>query len=155
MATVNSATAAKIDAPEASTSLARRVRGVAEGLCIEEKEGDGSITVSIGIVMVTDPSIAPDSVIREADAAMYRAKELGRSRYELFDEAARKRAEERIELESALSHAVERSELRVHYQPRISLNGNPGVLGFEALVRWEHPVRGLIAPCSSPRVREP
>jgi diguanylate cyclase (GGDEF)-like protein len=125
--------------------IAERINQSAS-LPVRLQEGEGSITVSIGIAMVTDPSIAPDSVIREADAAMYRAKELGRSRYELFDEAARQRAEDRLELESALSHAVERSELRVHYQPRISLNGDRGVSGFEALVRWEHPVRGLIAP---------
>jgi diguanylate cyclase (GGDEF)-like protein len=113
---------------------------------IRLQEGEGSITVSIGIAMVADPSIAPDSVIREADAAMYRAKELGRSRYELFDDASRQRAEDRLELESELSQAVERSELRVHYQPKILLEGDPRVAGFEALVRWEHPVRGLIAP---------
>ena len=111
---------------------------------IDEREA--TITVSIGIAMVTDPSIPADTVIREADVAMYRAKELGRSRYELFDEASRHRAMERLELESALRHAVERSELRVHYQPKFSLNGSQKVTGFEALVRWEHPERGLIAP---------
>ena len=59
---------------------------------------------------------------------------------------SRARALERLELESALDHAVERSELRVFYQPRVSLGGELGVDGFEALVRWEHPERGLIAP---------
>src|SRR5262249_53306967 len=103
-----------------------------------------SVAVSIGIALVTDPAITPESVIREADAAMYRAKELGGARYELFDEASRNRANRRRELEDALRAAVKRSQLRVHYQPRVSLNGETGLTGFEALVRWEHPERGLI-----------
>jgi diguanylate cyclase (GGDEF)-like protein len=105
-----------------------------------------TITVSIGIAMVGDPSTPPDTVIREADAAMYRAKELGRSRYELFDEASRSRAMERLELEAALRLVVERSELRVFYQPKVSLDDRGEVSGFEALVRWQHPERGLLAP---------
>jgi len=109
-------------------------------------DGEATVTVSIGIAMVGDPAIPAETVIREADVAMYRAKELGRSRYELFDEASRHRAMQRIELEAALRHAVERGELRVHYQPKFSLNGHRGAIGFEALVRWEHPERGLIAP---------
>jgi diguanylate cyclase (GGDEF)-like protein len=108
--------------------------------------GEASITVSIGIAMVTDPNVPPETVIREADAAMYRAKELGRSRYELFDEGSRTRAMERLELEAALRLAIERGELRVHYQPRVAFNGSAHVTGFEALVRWEHPERGLLAP---------
>jgi diguanylate cyclase (GGDEF)-like protein len=109
-------------------------------------EGETSVTVSIGIAMATEPSIGAEAVIREADAAMYRAKELGRSRYELFDDASRQRASERVELESALCHALERSELTIDYQPRISLDGGPPLVGFEALIRWVHPQRGLISP---------
>jgi diguanylate cyclase (GGDEF)-like protein len=109
-------------------------------------EGETTVTVSIGIAMVTDPNVPPETVIREADAAMYRAKELGRSRYELFDEGSRTRAMERLELEAALRLAIERGELRVHYQPKMTLNGQAHVTGFEALVRWEHPERGLLAP---------
>jgi EAL domain-containing protein (putative c-di-GMP-specific phosphodiesterase class I) len=77
---------------------------------------------------------------------MYRAKELGGARFELFDATSRSRSAQRPEMENALRRAVERSELRVHYQPRVSLNGGTGLVGFEALVRWEHPQRGLIAP---------
>jgi diguanylate cyclase (GGDEF)-like protein len=108
--------------------------------------GETSVTVSIGITMVSDPSIAAEAVIRDADAAMYRAKERGRSRYELFDESSSHRALERIELETALGRAVDRAEFRIFYQPKISLDGGPAVAGFEALVRWEHPDRGLLAP---------
>jgi diguanylate cyclase (GGDEF)-like protein len=107
-------------------------------------EGEMAVAVSIGIAIVTDPSVAPDTVIRDADTAMYRAKERGGARFELFDESSRHRATERLELEEALRQAVERSELRVHYQPQVTLNGETGLTGFEALVRWEHPQRGLI-----------
>jgi diguanylate cyclase (GGDEF)-like protein len=125
--------------------IAERIsRAAALPVTLEDREVD--VTVSIGIAMVADPSIPRETVIREADAAMYRAKELGRSRYELFDEASRLRAMERLELETALRYAVERSELRVHYQPKVALNGTQEVIGFEALVRWEHPERGLIEP---------
>jgi diguanylate cyclase (GGDEF)-like protein len=125
--------------------IAERISRAA-GLPIQLDDGEASITVSIGIAMVADPSVPPETAIREADAAMYRAKELDRSRYELFDEASRQRAMERLELETALRHAVERGELRVHYQPKVSLDGTRSVIGFEALVRWQHPDRGLIEP---------
>jgi diguanylate cyclase (GGDEF)-like protein len=140
------------------TFLFEQLEGEREAVLIAERishsaslplslgDGETTVTVSIGIAMVTDPSVAPDHVIRDADTAMYRAKELGGSRFELFDESSRQRAMERIELEGALRLAVERSELRVHYQPRVSLNGITGLVGFEALVRWEHPQRGLIEP---------
>ena len=125
--------------------IAERI-GRATSMPIHLRTGETSVTVSIGITMVADPTVAPEIVIRDADAAMYRAKERGRARYELFDESSSQRALERIQLESALDRAVDRSELRVHYQPKISLDGAPGVTGFEALVRWQHPDRGLIAP---------
>jgi diguanylate cyclase (GGDEF)-like protein len=109
-------------------------------------DGELSVPVSIGIAVVTDPSVAPEQAIRDADAAMYRAKELGGARFELFDEISRTRATKRLELEQELRRAIERSELRVHYQPRVSLNGEVSLVGFEALVRWQHPQRGLIEP---------
>jgi diguanylate cyclase (GGDEF)-like protein len=116
------------------------------GFPIRLEDGEAAITVSIGIAMAGGPGVAAETVIREADAAMYRAKANGRSRYELFDDTLRQRGMERIEMESALRRALERSELRVHYQPKVSLNGTSRLEGFEALVRWEHPERGLIAP---------
>jgi diguanylate cyclase (GGDEF)-like protein len=126
--------------------IAERVNNAAMvPISLEDREA--RVTVSIGIAVVSDPAVAAETVIREADAAMYRAKELGRSRYELFDEASRRRAMERLELETALRHAVDRRELEVHYQPGVSLeDGDGGVIGLEALVRWQHPERGLLAP---------
>jgi diguanylate cyclase (GGDEF)-like protein len=106
-----------------------------------------SVTVSVGIAIVADPTVSPETVLREADAAMYRAKDQGRSRYELFDEDSRQRAIERIELEAAIREAIERGELRVHYQPSLVLHDDDShdASGVEALVRWQHPTRGLIA----------
>jgi diguanylate cyclase (GGDEF)-like protein len=125
--------------------IAERIsRAASLPLMLEGRESH--ITVSIGIAMVSDPSATPETMIREADVAMYRAKELGRSRWELFDEASRQRATDRLELETALRHAVERSELRVLYQPKVAIHDRSAVVGFEALVRWEHPERGLISP---------
>lgn len=108
-------------------------------------EHELSVAVSIGISMVTDPSSSVEEVIRDADAAMYRAKELGGSRFELFDRTG-PRVAGHLSLENALRRALDRDELRVHYQPRVSIEGETGLVGFEALVRWEHPERGLIAP---------
>jgi predicted signal transduction protein with EAL and GGDEF domain len=104
-----------------------------------------SVTVSVGIAMVGDPTVSSEAVLREADAAMYRAKAQGRSRYELFDEDSRRRAVERIELEAAVRQAIERGELRVHYQPTLDLDDSREHTAVEALVRWQHPTRGLLA----------
>jgi diguanylate cyclase (GGDEF)-like protein len=125
--------------------IAERISRTAR-MPIALEQGETTVTVSIGIAMVTDPGIPAETLIREADVAMYRAKELGRSRYELFDESSRHRAMQRLELESALRHAIERSELRVHYQPKFPLADGREPTGFEALVRWQHPERGLIGP---------
>jgi diguanylate cyclase (GGDEF)-like protein len=116
----------------------------AAGLPIEVDGTDLIATVSVGIAIVADPTVSAETVIREADAAMYRAKEHGRARYELFDEDSRQRAAERIELEAAIRRAVQRHELRVHYQPCLVLHDVDDVVGVEALVRWQHPHRGLL-----------
>ncbi|MGI8505466.1 MAG: putative bifunctional diguanylate cyclase/phosphodiesterase [Solirubrobacteraceae bacterium] len=129
---------------EAVLIASRISESAARPLHLGDGDGEARVAVSIGIAIVTDPSIAPESAIRDADAAMYRAKELGGDRFELYDETARNRATQRLELEDALRDAVQRSELRVHYQPRVSLGGDTGLTGFEALVRWQHPVHGLL-----------
>ena len=126
--------------------IAERI-GRAVRLPIHLEEADTAVTVSIGISIVTDPTTSAETVIREADSAMYRAKQLGRSRYELFDETSRQRAVDRLELEGALRQALERSELRVHFQPKLSFEaGAARVTGLEALLRWQHPSRGMLAP---------
>ena len=103
------------------------------------------ITTSIGIVLSATGYDRPDDVLRDADIAMYRAKAQGKARYEIFDAKMRERIMERLTLEADLRQAFERQELCIYYQPIVSLETNL-IVGFEALVRWNHPVRGLLHP---------
>src|SRR3546814_6725890 len=94
-------------------------------------------TASIGIALSHDggPEAAP-ALLRDADAAMYRAKSRGRARYELFDDEMRDWASERLRIESELRHAIAHDELVLHYQPVMSL-ADGAMNGVEAVVRWE------------------
>jgi diguanylate cyclase (GGDEF)-like protein/PAS domain S-box-containing protein len=87
----------------------------------------------------------PEDLLRDADTAMYRAKERGRACYEVFDQGMHARAVARLQLETDLRRALERREFRVFYQPIVSLRTDR-LVGFEALVRWQHPMRGLLGP---------
>ena len=109
---------------------------------------DIRLTVSVGIAQVfteTDTGGTAEALLRDADLAIYRAKERGRDRIELFDERLRLRAASRLEGETALRRAVELGEFVVHYQPVVDL-GQGTVVGVEALVRWEDRIRGLVPP---------
>jgi len=133
-----------IDGERDAIVIAERVgEAVAAPFVIEESEA--FLTASVGIAMAEGVETRPEALIRDADAAMYRAKEKGKSRYELFDEVMRARAVERLQVENALHRAIERGELRVHYQPMVELASGL-VVGIEALVRWQHPERGLLQP---------
>ena len=101
-------------------------------------------SASIGLA-VADPQDSPETLIDNADLAMYRAKELGRGRYACFDRSLRERAQNRADTERELRLALERGEIVAHFQPIISLRLGR-VVGFEALARWRHPVRGLLPP---------
>jgi diguanylate cyclase (GGDEF)-like protein len=102
-------------------------------------------TASIGIALSSSGYDRPDDILRDADIAMYRAKENGKARYELFDHGMHARAVSRLQLESDLRQAIEQKEFCVYYQPIVSLQTGR-LAGFEALVRWNHPRRGLVAP---------
>jgi diguanylate cyclase (GGDEF)-like protein/PAS domain S-box-containing protein len=108
-------------------------------------EGEVFVTASVGIALSGGDDDTSETLLRNADAAMYRAKELGRQRAQLFDARAHHHAVDSLRTGNALHRAIERGEMRVHYQPVVSLDD--GMLsGFEALIRWEHPERGLVPP---------
>jgi diguanylate cyclase (GGDEF)-like protein len=102
-------------------------------------------SVSIGIALSDSSHSGPDALLRDADLAMYRAKANGKARCEVFDSTMNEQATERLALETSMRRAIERDELRVFYQPIVDLV-DESVVGFEALVRWEHPQLGLISP---------
>ena len=108
-------------------------------------EGEVFVTASIGIALSGSDGDTPETLLRNADAAMYRAKERGRDRAELFDASEHHRAVDDLRTGNELHRAIERGELRVHYQPMIDLAAGT-LFGFEALIRWEHPERGLVPP---------
>jgi predicted signal transduction protein with EAL and GGDEF domain len=101
------------------------------------------VTASVGLSIAGDED--PQALLRDADAAMYRAKAQGKGRHVVFDSSMRRAAVERLELEAALRHAVEREELVLLYQPLVALPDGR-VKGTEALLRWDHPVHGRITP---------
>lgn len=103
------------------------------------------ITASIGIALSAKGYGAAEDILRDADTAMYRAKALGKSRYEISDPAMHARAVSRLKLETDLHRAMGREEFRVHYQPIVSLR-DYRIIGFEALVRWQRPDFGLVMP---------
>jgi diguanylate cyclase (GGDEF)-like protein/PAS domain S-box-containing protein len=102
-------------------------------------------TASMGIAVGRAADASPESLLRDADAAMYRAKERGRARFEVFDEDMREQLLRRLDTEHAMPRALERDEFRILYQPIVSLDTGT-MTGVEALVRWEHPEHGLITP---------
>ena len=102
-------------------------------------------SASIGIALGAATYEGPEGLLRDADTAMYRAKSQGRARHEIFDQNMHAQAVTRLKLESDLRRAIEHKEFAVHYQPIVALD--PGcICGFEALVRWHHPERGMVSP---------
>ena len=127
------------------------VRGVADRLAAairEPFELDGQhrfVSASFGVALAEGDAVCADDLIRDADAAMYQAKEQGKARLEFFDESLRTRAVERLELEAGLRDALACGQLELHYQPEIPL-ADGHMFGTEALLRWVHPTHGMISP---------
>jgi EAL domain-containing protein (putative c-di-GMP-specific phosphodiesterase class I) len=110
---------------------------------LNDKGNTISVSVSIGIALGSRPSA--DGLLRDADLALYEAKELGKDRYVFFEEGMQSTAESRQHLTDDLAHAVREQEFFLLYQPIFDLQSQR-VAGVEALVRWQHPTRGVIAP---------
>jgi diguanylate cyclase (GGDEF)-like protein/PAS domain S-box-containing protein len=106
---------------------------------------DLHITPSVGICTYPHDGEGVETLMRSADTAMYHAKETGRNNYQFFTAAMNAAAQHRLALENDLRRALERSELSLHYQPQLDLK-TEDIIGFEALVRWRHPERGMIPP---------
>jgi diguanylate cyclase (GGDEF)-like protein/PAS domain S-box-containing protein len=101
-------------------------------------------SVSIGIVLFSDPGTSINQVLAQADAAMYQAKKSGKSAYRFFDPVMQRSLEQRTALEKALRQATKKQQLILHYQPQVDTQGR--ITGAEALIRWQHPELGLIPP---------
>ncbi len=102
-------------------------------------------SASIGIIVSDDIMRQPEDFLRDADAAMYRAKEAGKARYEIFDREMHVRNINLLHIETDLRHAIERCEFEVQYQPIVKLDSG-SIREFEALIRWRHPELGLLGP---------
>ncbi|MGK7917143.1 MAG: EAL domain-containing protein [Prochloraceae cyanobacterium] len=137
--------------------LLQEVQDISNATCIAQRineklklpfhidEHEIFINVSIGIVLGTEDYQQPERIIRDADTAMYRAKELGKGCYQVFNTSMHDSSVNFLILETDLQRAIARQEFAVHYQPILSLPSN-SLSGFEALVRWHHPEKGFISP---------
>jgi len=128
---------------EAVLTAERIVEAVRAPVSLEGAEVVPSF--SIGIVLGVAGRDRPEELLRNADLAMYRAKVNGKARFEVFDQSMNADAMERLEIESELRRALERQELRIHYQPIVSFDTGQ-IRAVEALARWQHPRRGLVSP---------
>ncbi|WP_250121460.1 EAL domain-containing protein [Chroococcidiopsis sp. CCMEE 29] len=133
-----------IKAANVATQVAERIQKELF-LPFNLNENEVFTTVSIGIALSTKGYDQPEDLLRDADVTMYRAKALGKARYEVFDTTMHTKAVELLQLENDLQRAIQRQEFRIDYQPIVSLK-NGRVNGFEALLRWRHPERGLVSP---------
>ncbi|HVE65697.1 MAG TPA: bifunctional diguanylate cyclase/phosphodiesterase, partial [Thermoanaerobaculia bacterium] len=129
---------------EDAAIIARRMlRAIAEPHAIEHH--DLHVTTSIGVSVYPDDGRDAETLIKNADTAMYQAKENGRQSYQFFKSSMNAVAVERQSIEEGLRRAIERRELTVHYQPKVSLRTG-AITGSEALLRWTHPTRGPVPP---------
>lgn len=133
-----------VDTAEGALRVADRIQTVlASPFMLEGKEV--TATASIGVALMEPRYARGEELLRDADAAMYRAKQTGRARSQLFDREMHESVVAKIRLEADLAQAVDRDQLVLHYQPIVDARTTK-LVGFEALVRWQHPERGLLGP---------
>jgi diguanylate cyclase (GGDEF)-like protein len=144
-----------VDGVDEAPDAARVARCIQRELAAPMQLGAGQVvaTVSIGVALGTSAHVRPEDVLRDADTALDRAKALGRARYEVFDQDMHAREAAQLALEMELREALAHDEFRVRYQPIVSV-ASGAVAGFEALARWQHPARGLLAPAEFIRAAE-
>jgi diguanylate cyclase (GGDEF)-like protein/PAS domain S-box-containing protein len=131
------------DAENAGVIAERVLQAIAAPFAMKDVEV--FTTASIGIALSSPDYLQPGDILRDADITMYRAKALGKARFELFDPAMRQQAVSLLHMETALRRAIENQEFRIHYQPIVSLKTS-AITSMEALIRWQHPHRGLVPP---------
>ena len=119
------------------------IAAISQPFLIDEHEF--KVTCSIGVVSFPGDGETPETLLRNADTAMYRAKERGRNTFQLYSAEMNANLGERLTLETDLWKALERGELELHYQPKVEL-GSGRISGMEALLRWRHPQQGMIPP---------
>jgi len=128
---------------DAAIAACRMLTAVAEPHAVDEQELH--VTTSIGVSIYPDDGLDPETLIKNADTAMYQAKENGRQSYQYFKPAMNARAVERQSIEASLRRALARREFSLHYQPKVNF-ASRAITGSEALLRWAHPTLGAVSP---------
>jgi diguanylate cyclase (GGDEF)-like protein len=131
------------EAAEAATVARRLVATLSEPVMVQSTEL--YVSCSVGVAMYPADGTDIDTLLMNADTAMYRAKEAGRGGFQFYDRSMNARARDRLLMETMLRRALERDEFVLHYQPRVDL-ATGEIVGAEALIRWQHPERGLVPP---------
>jgi diguanylate cyclase (GGDEF)-like protein/PAS domain S-box-containing protein len=128
---------------DAAQAAARIIEALAQPFHLQGQQL--FVSASIGIASYPQDGTSAEQLLKSADTAMYSAKSNGRNNYQFYSAALHENAAQRLQLESQLRQALERGEFLLHYQPKLDL-ASGGVSGFEALLRWNHPQRGLVPP---------